>query len=240
MRVHLYFTTLALTLGWATCHGQEAGAVLSGERVPPHLPFEPSMTLAVHSEDIHRPALGQGFTSGAKEAGFAVVGGFGLRVFGGRHPHDLTLGSLHYGWVFSDVVAKGHWYQGNWELLGELFGGAQYNSRVAYLAGITPGLRYNFITGTRLVPFVHAGVGATLTDIRAPDLGSTFEFNLQAGTGLQCFFRENAAFTVQYRFIHISNAGIRQPNQGLNAHAVFVGVSWFFGGASPRPDTRGQ
>jgi lipid A 3-O-deacylase len=240
MKAHLCFLVVALRLSWATCQAREPGAEVSSQPIPPHLPYEPSMTLAAPSGSNRDPSLGEGFENGTLEAGFAIVGGFGLRAFGGRHPHDLSLGSLQFGWVFSDVVAKGHWYQGNWELLGEVFGGAQYNSHVAYLAGVTPGLRYNFITGTRLVPFVHAGGGATLTDIRAPDLGSAFEFNLQAGTGVHCFWRENAAFTVQYRFMHLSNAGLRSPNQGVNAHAVFVGASWFFGGSSARMGKGGK
>jgi lipid A 3-O-deacylase len=172
-----------------------------------------------------------------KEAGFSVVGGFGLRTSGGEHAHHFALGSVHYGWFFADAVAKGHWYQGNWELLGDFFGGAQYNSHVSYMVGVTPGLRYNFITGTRFVPFVHAGIGVTVTDIRGPDLGSDLQFNSQAGTGVHCFFRENAAFTAQYRYAHLSNGGLHKPNHGINAHEVFVGVSWFFGAASPRAET---
>jgi lipid A 3-O-deacylase len=239
MRVHLLLTTVMLGLAMLTGNGEEPVPSLREKAISQRLDFQPSMSLSPPAEDVHQPHLGEGFTSGTREVGFSIIGGFGLRTFGSRHPHDLSLGSLHYGWIFSDVVAKGHWYQGNWELIGELFGGAQYNSHVAYIAGITPGLRYNFITGTRFVPFVHGGVGATLTDIRTPDLGSVFQFNLQGGVGIHWFWRENAAFTAQYRFMHISNAGIHQPNQGINAHVVIIGASWFFGGAHSKGGKHG-
>jgi lipid A 3-O-deacylase len=232
MTTRLLLMTVMLGLVSVTGRSEEPGPSLGERVISQRLDFQPSMSLSSPPEEVHRPHLGEGFTSGTHEVGFAIIGGFGVRAFGNLHPHDLSLGSLHYGWIFSDVVAKGHWYQGNWELIGELFGGAQYNSHVAYLAGLAPGLRYNFITGTRFVPFVHGGVGATLTDIRGPDLGSIFQFNLQAGVGIHWFWRENAAFTAQYRYMHLSNAGIRQPNQGVNAHAVFIGASWFFGGAA--------
>lgn len=34
--------------------------------------------------------------------------------------------------------------------------------------------------------------------------------------------------TVQYRWLHFSNAHIRNPNHGTNTQMFHVGVSWFF------------
>jgi hypothetical protein len=78
------------------------------------------------------------------------------------------------------------------------------------------------------VPFLDAGVGGTLTDIGRPDLGSLGEFNGQIGPGLHYFWRDNMAFTLQYRYMHTSNAGIQSPNQGVNEHICYLGISWFF------------
>jgi lipid A 3-O-deacylase len=130
--------------------------------------------------------------------------------------------------VFSHLKGTGHWYSGNWELLGDLFGGFQYHPDRAYLAGVTPILRYEFATGTRFVPFIDLGAGATLTDIRDGDLSTKFEFNLQYGFGTHYFLRDDLALTAQYRFIHLSNAGISSPNLGVNNNTVYLGLSWFF------------
>jgi lipid A 3-O-deacylase len=173
-------------------------------------------------------SVGAGFHSGRQEFGLGVGGGFAGHEFGGVVPHDLVLGRIYYGLMLSDVVGKNWFFRGNWEILGELFGGGQTRPENGYAVGVAALLRYNFATGTRLMPFVDAGVGATATDIGNPDLGSIFEFNLQCGVGLNYFWRENSALTFQYRLIHFSNAGIKRPNLGVNENMFYLGMSWFF------------
>jgi len=88
--------------------------------------------------------------------------------------------------------------------------------------------RYNFAVGHRLVPFVDLGGGVAATDIRNGDLSTTFEFNLQGGLGAHWFVRDNMALTLQYRFIHLSNAGIKYPNLGANTSTFLAGMTWWF------------
>ena len=118
--------------------------------------------------------------------------------------------------------------RGNWELLADLFGGYQFHPEGVYFAGLSPHLRYNFATRTRFVPFVDVGAGATATDIREPDLSTTFEFNLQGGGGTHYFLRDDLALTFQWRFIHLSNAGIKYTNLGVNNSTFLLGLSWFW------------
>ncbi len=172
--------------------------------------------------------VGQGFRAGAMEASVSAGAGFGMRILFSETAHDWALGAVDVGWVFTDVVADDKWYRGNWELLGEVFGGAQFRPDVAYVVGVTPLVRYNFMTGSRFVPFINAGAGATATDIRNGDLSSTFEFNLQSGVGTHWFVRDHVAITAQYRFIHLSNAGTKFPNLGINTSTFLFGASWFF------------
>jgi hypothetical protein len=172
--------------------------------------------------------VGAGFTFGRREFGLGVGGGFAGHEFGGVVPHDLVLGRLYCGMMVTDVVGKDRFYQGNWEVLGELFGGGQTRPDNGYVVGIAPILRYNFATGTRLMPFLDAGAGVTATDIGTPDLGSVFEFNLQCGAGINYFWRPTSALTFQYRLIHFSNAGIKRPNRGVNENMFYLGMSWFF------------
>ena len=172
--------------------------------------------------------MGEGFNKGAEELGFSAGAGLGAKVFGGGRYHDWYLGAVQYGWVISGVVERDHWYRGNWELLGEAFGGRQFVPEAADFAGIAPLLRYNFAPGHRWVPFIDAGAGLTYTDIRDRDLSADFEFNLQLGVGVRYFLRDDLALTVQYRFIHISDAGITSPNLGVNNNTVLLGMSWFF------------
>lgn len=112
--------------------------------------------------------------------------------------------------------------------MGEVFGEVQCKPRSAYLVGLTPALRYDFGTGTRWVPFFDAGAGVTATDIGRPDLGGTFQFNLQAGPGLHWLVGKNTVLTLQYRCLHLSNASMENPNHGVNTSVLYAGVGWLF------------
>ncbi len=172
--------------------------------------------------------VGGGFRRGLQQSGFALGAGFSLHNIGDRISHNLVLSRIYYGWMLGDVAGRDHWFRGNWEIVQELFGGAQFYRATRYAVGETTILRYNFATGTRWIPFFDVGAGILGTDIGRPDLGSTFEFNEQFGPGVNFFWRKNRALTFQYRYTHISNAGIREPNQGVNEQMIYAGLTWYF------------
>jgi hypothetical protein len=153
---------------------------------------------------------------------------YGIAAFGSREQHHLAMGSLAYGHMLSGVVGEGHWYRGNPEFRLELFSGAQFEPDTRWFVGLTPHLRYNFATGTRWIPFADVGAGVTATSIGPPDLSGTFEFNLQAGTGVQYFLKDNLALGLEARYVHWSCAGLHQPNLGLNGVTGLLGVTFFF------------
>jgi hypothetical protein len=172
--------------------------------------------------------VGEGFRSSAQSTSLEAGAAAGLATLGGHQRHDLALTSISYGHMLGPVRGEDHWYRGNWELRGELFGGLQYSPNANYVMGLTPHLRYDFATGTRWVPFVDVGAGASATGIGAPDLSGTFEFNLQGTIGAHWFIRNNLALTAEARYLHLSCAGMNSPNLGLNAVAGMIGLSWFF------------
>lgn len=183
--------------------------------------------MAVRPPDILNAADG-GFRRGLQEVGLGFGAGFSAHKIGDTTPHDLVLSRIYYGIMLGDLKAKDHWYRGNWEFRQEFFAGDQFHPNAHYLVGETTVFRYNFATGTRWVPFIDGGAGVLATDIGPPDLGSVFEFNEQLGPGVDFFWRKNSALTFQYRYTHISNAGIKEPNQGLNVQMFYVGLSWYF------------
>jgi lipid A 3-O-deacylase len=160
--------------------------------------------------------------------GFALGAGVGLKAMGSEEAHDLTVATLHVGrqlhpgesipWAFLQHV----------EIGAELWSGAQYRPNTAYVVGLTPMLRYRLFDASRWTPFLDAGAGATATGIHHPDLSTTFEFNLQAGIGLEWRWRQNTAVAVQARYLHLSNAHIDVPNQGVNSLLFSGGLTWFF------------
>jgi len=55
-----------------------------------------------------------------------------------------------------------------------------------------------------------------------------FNFTEQASIGMHYFFTKNTAFTAEYRFRHLSNADIRQPNRGISTNFVTAGITYKF------------
>jgi len=197
----------------------ESVLINSSTIMPPLTPSETS---------IWETDVGDGFRQGTHTMGISAGAGFGVAVFGGRQEHDLALISVEYGRMIGGVKGENHWYRGNWEIRGELFGGAEFAPSKEWVVGIAPHLRYNFATRTRWVPFLDGGAGVSATGIGRPDLSGTFEFNLQASTGVQWFVEKNCAVTLEARWLHLSSAGISTPNLGLNTVMGMVGLSWFF------------
>ena len=185
--------------------------------------------LSAPTSTIWEDGVGQGFRSTVHTLSVEAGVGVGMASFGSTQAHDLALASLSYGHMWGPVLGKDHWYRGNFEYRIELFGGAQYSPSTEWLVGLTPHLRYNFATGTRWIPFLDGGAGVTATGIAHPDLGGTFEFNLQAGGGMHWFVRHNLALTGEVKYTHMSCAGIDKPNLGLNDILAYIGVTWFFG-----------
>lgn len=177
---------------------------------------------------IWEAGVAEGFKHVTQEAGLTLGPGFGLKVLGSSQAHDWVIATAQYGLIFSDILGRDSWYRGNIEVLLEVFGAYQYHPSHAYAVGVAPLLRYNFCVGHRLVPFFDFGAGGTATDIRDGDLSTTYEFNLQTGVGVHYFIRDDLAFTSQFRFLHLSNAGIDSPNLGVNTANILVGLTWFF------------
>ena len=92
-----------------------------------------------------------------------IGGSLGLRMFGSTDAHDLALMKLSVGRVISDVVGSDRWYRGNWELVGELFGGEQFKPHNAHLAGLTALLRYDVRHRHKMGAVLDVGAGATET-----------------------------------------------------------------------------
>jgi lipid A 3-O-deacylase len=179
-------------------------------------------------ETIWVDGIGSGFRKGLFRAGVAVGAGFGTRVFDTTLAHDFAMGSVNLGWVFTGAMASDKWYRGNLELLAEVFGGYQFKPNGRYFVGLTPLIRYNLATGSRWVPFLNVGAGVSRTNIDGPDLSGNFQFNIQVGAGTHYFLSDRTALTVEYRWLHFSNADTREPNNGTNTQMFHVGVSWFF------------
>lgn len=89
----------------------------------------------------------------------------------------------------------------------------------AHSLSFSPVLVYQF-HGQRLRPFVEFGIGVALfskTDVGNRNLGSSFNFEDRLGAGVIL----PSGSRLGVRAIHYSNAGIKQPNDGIESYALF-------------------
>jgi hypothetical protein len=112
------------------------------------------------------------------------------------------------------------------ELMGSLIHGHNHDLDGEF--AFTPLLLdYRYDTGSRFVPFFDGGEGIVLTTLDALRLGGPFEFSSQVGGGLHYFYAAQDAITIAARYRHISNAGIKEENSGLNTLFITVGIGRF-------------
>ncbi|MBF8676694.1 acyloxyacyl hydrolase [Pseudomonas fulva] len=89
----------------------------------------------------------------------------------------------------------------------------------AHSLSFSPVFTYEF-SGFTYTPYIEAGIGiAAFSKTRVGDqrLGSSFNFEDRIGLGLKLPSEQK----VGIRAIHYSNAGIRQPNDGIESYSLF-------------------
>ena len=132
-----------------------------------------------------------------------------------------------WGIGLSDPIGGNSWYRGNFELILEGTFLYSFEPKSGIAGGLTPLIRYNFLAGDRLVPFAQLGAGILVLDFDLRRQADGFNFTLQSGLGFHYFLSERTALTGEWRYHHISNAGINRPNIGINGSVVLFGVTVF-------------
>ncbi len=81
---------------------------------------------------------------------------------------------------------------------------------------------------SKFQPFILAGPGIVYITQHTREQSTQFNFTEQVGIGMHYFFRKNIAFTLEGRYRHLSNSGIKYPNTGINTQFVIAGISYQF------------
>ena len=159
-------------------------------------------------------------------SGVAAADQFGIQVAGGLGDHHVK--KLDLGFVWDPNLT---WWQiGDWHfaLIGEAHvawwhtNEGNVHGNIGEI-GVTPIIR--FIKGSGSIrPFVEAGAGVRL--LSSPRISSdftlstAFQFADMAGVGVQ--FGGHQQYQAGYRFQHVSNGGIKEPNPGINFHQLYL------------------
>ena len=171
------------------------------------------------------------FGFGKQEIGIAVGHGLAIPI-GGTDNDELRDVQFIYvaprwGIGISDPMGGDAWYRGNFELVGEGAFLFNYEPKDGFGGGVTAMFRYNFLPGGNFIPFVSLGAGIIFLDIDLKNQADGLNFTPQGGFGFHYFLSERTAFTGEWRFHHMSNAGIDNDNDGINDSLFLAGFSVF-------------
>ena len=167
---------------------------------------------AAHAQAAVAPASAQGF---------GVQAGIGI-----AQEHKVREADLGFVWD----PGLTWWETGGWHfgLTGEAHLSYWHTNEGAfhhdiYALGLQPMVRFIKDQGA-IRPYIEAGVGlrllshATITDQYS--MGTAFQFTEVVGVGAQ--FGAHQQYQAGCRFQHISNAGMKEPNPGINFTQLYL------------------
>src|ERR1700688_3257743 len=154
----------------------------------------------------------------------------GHSVAGGTSNTGVWNVGLRYGWILTRPHGPG-FLSGRFEYTLDavpvfmVF--QRYNT--AYGAGFSPlGLKWDFAARGRFEPYFELGGGVLFTNHQVPTGTSAVNFTPSAALGMHVL-GDKHTLSLELRYLHISNAGLSDPNPGVNTVEVRVGVGKFFG-----------
>ncbi len=189
---------------------------------------------AARAEEAAAAGEADAFASGALQLGLTGghAWGFGDPFSSEDTENEelrLVLVAPSLGIGISELWGRDHWYRGSFALFGEGQFWWNREPREGFGGGFGLLLRYQLLAVSErgIVPFIEGSAGLAGIDFDLHSQRDGFNFLLQAGAGAHWLWLPNSALSAGYRYHHISNAGSRRPNSGINAHLIHLGITTF-------------
>jgi len=155
--------------------------------------------------------------------------GGGYTVPGGTKDTGIWNLGVRYGWILTSPHGPG-FLKGRFEYAVDavpmflIFQPANTSYGVA-LDPIT--LKWNFAARGSIAPFMELNGGVLFTNHNVPTGTNTVNFasSLALGTHI---LQQKYNWSIEARYMHISNAGLAVPNPGINTVQVRLGIGRFF------------
>lgn len=165
---------------------------------------------------------------GGHEVQLWVAGGHS--VAGGTKNIGLFNAGLRYGWILTGPHLPG-FLRGRFEYAVDAVPAflVFQPANTAYGAGFSPlGLKWNFERHGWLSPYLELNGGMLFTDHNVPTGTNSVNFTSAAALGTH-ILGAKYNWSLELRYLHISNAGLGNYNPGLNTVEVRLGIGRFFG-----------
>jgi lipid A 3-O-deacylase len=135
---------------------------------------------------------------------------------------------FRYGWILTNARGPG-FLRGRFEYAIDAV--PMYvifmPTGAVYGTGLNPfALKWNFDTSRRIAPYVDLGGGILVTSSQVPPGISRVNFASGSGIGAN-IGHGKAHWSLELRWLHISDAGLTNENPGINIIQVRAGLGWF-------------
>jgi hypothetical protein len=155
--------------------------------------------------------------------------GGGHSVPGGTSDTNVWNAGVRYGWILTEPHGPG-FLSGRFEYAVDavpLFVVFQ-RANTAVGAGVNPfALKWIFAARGNAQPYLELNGGTLFTNHEVP--ARTIGVNFTSSAAFGVHFLGSRAWSLEARYMHISNAGLTVPNPGINTVQVRVGFGKFFG-----------
>lgn len=155
---------------------------------------------------------------------WTLLGGYGFshKGVGDTKVHIETLDFItRYEIVEWSGLGKS-WYRGAHTLILEFPFSHVVVPATSPMIGATFLGSWLFTYNSNFQPYILWGGGVIYTEAAIKGLGSNWNANWQVGLGLR-HYTAVGDFFYEYRFHHISNTGIKDPNDPINSSKIFIG-----------------
>jgi len=160
------------------------------------------------------------------ELGFYTGVGYGEVVEG---PYIPIFFIVHMGMDMKRWFPSLQGHRGTLSLFFEpQFGFAEMNKQNGIEFGVGVGIKYAYPIGDLSSVYILGSVGPHVMTLESQDQINGFIFNDTIGLGMNHMISPGTAVDVQLRLRHLSNAGIKEPNYGIENFIGLIGISLFY------------
>lgn len=177
-----------------------------------------------------------GLEPGSTEIQIWTAGGHS--VPGGRGDTGIWNAGLRYGWILTGPHGPG-FLKGSFEYAIDAVPVYLIFQRrnTAYGAGVNPfNLKWVFQERGPLIPYLELGGGVLFTTKNVPrgilflpngSVEGTSKINFTPSAAFGIHIQRRLTWTLEARYLHISNAGLSRLNPGVNTFEVHLGIGKF-------------
>lgn len=154
--------------------------------------------------------------------------GGGHTVPGGTSNTNVWNLGLRYGWILTAPHGPG-FLKGRFEYAVDAVPAFLIfqPANTAYGVGLNPlNLKWDLATRGHIVPYLELSGGTLFTSQDVPTGTDRVNFTSCAAVGTH-FLGEKYNWSLEVRYMHISNAGLTSPNPGINTVQVRLGIGKF-------------